>query len=80
MNVSASEWPITLELTASELAQLDGWIAIGLSPEQSRVEAVREIVLAALGVREQLEEQADRRSMADDAFAAHLRSKGFLPE
>ncbi len=76
----APERPIILDLAGDELAQLDDWIAAGSSPEQSRAEAVREILLTALELRGRRKMQADRLSSADNAFAAHLRSKGFLPE
>jgi hypothetical protein len=59
--------------------QLDEWIAGGPKPGQSRSEATREILLTALEVRARRKERADRVSAADDAFAAHLKSKGFLP-
>ncbi len=78
--MSTPERLMTLKLTAQELAQLDDWIAVGSDPEQPRAEAVREILLAALKLRERRKERADRLIEADDAFAAHLRSKGFLPD
>jgi hypothetical protein len=71
---------ITLDLTAEELARLDEWIAAGSNPEQPRAAALREILVMALESWRRSSEKSDRLAAADHAFAAHLRSKGFLPE
>ncbi len=79
-DADARRLQISLELTSRELAQLDEWIASSSDPERSQSDAARAILLAALEFRERSSERADRLTAADNAFAAHLRSKGFLPE
>jgi hypothetical protein len=51
---------ISLDLTAGQLEELDDWIATSLAPEQSRSEAVHELVCEALGIRAQRKDQAQR--------------------
>lgn len=71
---------IQLDLSAEILAELDSWMASAPPPKPSLSEAIGQILVAALEVRRRDQQRADRAECADQAFAAHLRARGFLPQ